>query len=203
MIFTVVLGAAAFAAVGYLGVRLGEAVCAGIIPAADGPAPGHPPVPWLVGGCGVLGAALVVHHDDPTRLALSAILVVSLVAIWCADVRCGIVPDVFTLAPLAAVILAGLLEREWWHIFAALVPFVPFAAAALASKGRGMGWGDVKLAALGGAVLGIGPAMLAFSGACIAAVAIAWVRGRRTEPIAFAPYLAAAIGTCLFLGMMP
>jgi len=203
VIFTIVLGAAAFAAVGCLGVRLGEAVCAGIAPFADGPRPGRPPTVWLVGACAILGASLVLHGDDATRLALSAILTVALVACWTSDVRCGIVPDVFTLAPLGAVLLAGVLQQEWWHVFAAIVPFVPFAAAALASKGRGMGWGDVKLAALGGAVLGIGPAMLAFAGACIVAVGIAWVRGRRTEPIAFAPYLAAAIGVCLFFGLMP
>jgi prepilin signal peptidase PulO-like enzyme (type II secretory pathway) len=201
--FNVVLGIAAFAAVGYLGVRLGDAVCAGVTPHEDGPKAGKPPVPWLVAGSAAVGGALVMHGDDATRLALSAILCVSLVACWTSDVRCGIVPDVFTLAPLGAVILAGMLEQEWWHLFAAIVPFVPFAVAAIASKGRGMGWGDVKLAALGGAVLGIGPAMLAFAGACIAAVGIAWVRGKKTEPIAFAPYLAAAIGVCIFFGMMP
>lgn len=203
MIYAIVLGAAAFAAAGYAGVRLGDAVCAGFAPFEDGPHPGQPPVPWLIGACAALGAALVAHGDDPTRLGLAAILVVALVACWCSDVRCGVVPDVFTLTPLAAVILAGVLQQEWWHLFAALVPFVPFAIAAAASKGRGMGWGDVKLAALGGAVLGIGTSMLAFSAACVVAVAIAWFRGRRTEPIAFAPYLVAAIGVCLFFGLVP
>ena len=203
MIFTIVLGAAAFSAAGYLGVRLGDAVCVGMSPSTDGPKAGRPPIRLLVAGCGILGGTLVMQGDDATRLALSAILCVSLVACWTSDVRCGIVPDIFTLGPLGAVLLAAVLEQEWWHIVAAAVPFIPFAAAAIASKGRGMGWGDVKLAALGGAVLGIGPAMLAFSGACIAAVGVAWIRGRKTEPIAFAPYLATAIAVCLFFGLLP
>jgi prepilin signal peptidase PulO-like enzyme (type II secretory pathway) len=203
VIYSIVFGAAAFAAAGYLGARLGDAVCEGFQPFDDGPKPGIPPTAWLVGACTVIGAALAAHGDDLTRLGLTWIIVVALVACWCSDVRCGVVPDVFTLTPLAAVVLAGLLQQETWHLFAALVPFIPFAIAALASKGRGMGWGDVKLAALGGAVLGIGTSMLAFSAACVVAVAIAWFRGRRTEPIAFAPYLVGAIGVCLFFGFVP
>jgi len=34
---------------------------------------------------------------------------------------------------------------------------------------------------------------LAFAAACLALVAVGWIRNRRTEPMAFAPYLAVAI----------
>jgi prepilin signal peptidase PulO-like enzyme (type II secretory pathway) len=77
-----------------------------------------------------------------------------------------------------------------WSMLAA---FLPFALAALLSKGRGMGWGDSKLAALGGAVLGLQLSLLTFAAACLALVAVGWIRNRRTEPMAFAPYLAVAI----------
>jgi prepilin signal peptidase PulO-like enzyme (type II secretory pathway) len=60
-----------------------------------------------------------------------------------------------------------------------------------------MGWGDVKLVALGGAVLGIHAAVLAFAAACLIAVAVAALLKRRSEPIPFAPYLAVAIAVAL------
>jgi prepilin signal peptidase PulO-like enzyme (type II secretory pathway) len=198
MILAVPAAAIAFGLLGFAGARLGRVACANVDPPAGGPRLGTPPVAWLVAGCGLLGATMVVHADDPGRIALCGILCVFLVACWYADVACGIVPDVFTLVPLAAVLIAGALQGEWWHAGAALV-VVPFAAAAMASKGRGMGWGDVKLAALGGAVLGFGTAMLAFAAACLAAVCVAWARGRRREPIALAPYLVASICAALIL----
>jgi leader peptidase (prepilin peptidase)/N-methyltransferase len=79
--------------------------------------------------------------------------------------------------------------------------FVPFAVAALASRGLGMGWGDVKLVALGGAVLGWEAAILAFGCACALAVIVALARKRRHEPLAFAPYLVAAIALPLTAGL--
>ena len=62
-----------------------------------------------------------------------------------------------------------------------------------------MGWGDAKLAALGGALLGAREAALAFMFAAIAAAVIARrsngmrLAGAMPRPIAFGPYLAAAI----------
>ena len=78
-------------------------------------------------------------------------------------------------------------------LWSTIAAFLPFALAALLSKERGMGWGDSKLAALGGAVLGFQLSLLTFAAACLALVAVGWLRGRRTEPMAFAPYLAVAI----------
>jgi prepilin signal peptidase PulO-like enzyme (type II secretory pathway) len=194
------VAAIAFGLLGFAGTRLGRAACANVEPPADGPRLGTPPVPWLIAGCGLLGAALVVHAEDPVHIAVCGILCLSLVGCWYADVACGIVPDIFTLVPLAAVLIVGGLQGEWWHAGAALV-VVPFAAAALASRGRGMGWGDVKLSALGGAVLGIETALLAFAAACLAAVCVAWALGRRNEPIALAPYMVASICATLFVGV--
>ena len=201
------IGAAVFAivfgALGMSATMIARSVCANIVPFDDGPKPGTPPVTWLVIGSALLGASLGWRDADPGHLALGAIVCFALTACWYCDVARGIVPDVFTLVPLAAILVAAAFTGEWWHAIAAFVPLVPFAGAALVSKGRGMGWGDAKLAALGGAVLGIGTSILAFAAACLAAVAIAALRGRRTEPIAFAPYLAGSVGLAVLFGMMP
>jgi prepilin signal peptidase PulO-like enzyme (type II secretory pathway) len=66
-----------------------------------------------------------------------------------------------------------------------------------------LGWGDVKLAALGGAVLGAQVSVLVFAVASLAAVIVSRFRGvDKNEPIAFAPYLAAAIGVAIPIGSL-
>jgi prepilin signal peptidase PulO-like enzyme (type II secretory pathway) len=80
---------------------------------------------------------------------------------------------------------------------------IPFAIAAFASKGMGMGWGDVKLVALGAALLDIQTSILMYAAACMVACGIAFARRKRTEPIAFAPYLATAIAIGLIIPSAP
>jgi len=53
----------------------------------------------------------------------------------------------------------------------------------------------------GGAVLGWEAAVLAFGSACAVAVIVALARRRRHEPLAFAPYLVAAIALPLAIGL--
>jgi prepilin signal peptidase PulO-like enzyme (type II secretory pathway) len=196
-----VLGAAFFAVAAYFGVLLASTIrTAG--PFEDGPKPSEPPVLWLMVGFGVVGGLVTLHATSPAQLVLLAILCVVLAAVWCTDVRYGIVPDVFTLTPLAGLLLYALITRQWVIFVSALIPFIPFAIAAAMSGGRGMGWGDVKLAALGGAILGAQTATFAFAVSCLAAVLIAHLRGQRGAPIAFAPYLVAAIAVAMPLGTL-
>jgi prepilin signal peptidase PulO-like enzyme (type II secretory pathway) len=183
----IILGALFFGIAGFVGVLLGGTIKTE--PFHDGPAPSEPPIAWIIAGCAVIGAIVATHTSNAEQVVVSA-----LAAIWCTDVRYGIVPDIFTLGPLALIFFIALLQQQPWPFLYAAVPFVPFAITALISKGRGMGWGDVKLAALGGAVLGAETALLAFAAGCLLAVVYAYLRGRRAQPIAFAPYMAGAIG---------
>ena len=65
-----------------------------------------------------------------------------------------------------------------------------------------MGWGDAKLVAVSGAALGLPLVVLTLAAACAAAAVIhRIVRGARA-PIAFAPYIAAATGLALPLGLV-
>ena len=197
MVSTILAGAIVFGCLAWFGVGLSARVCRNIERLADGPPPGTPPVRFLIAGAALLGALLVLHGLPIWQLLLVGVVCMALVAAWCSDVTCGIVPDVFTLLPLAALLALAIATQSWWLIVSALVPLLPFGLAAMASKGRGMGWGDVKLVALGGALLGLQVAVAAFAIACLVAVVAYRARGVQTGPVAFAPYLVAAIGVSL------
>jgi len=186
-----------FGCAAYLGIQLSAAVCQAVTPFEDGPKPGNPPTPWLVGGAAVIGLLLASRGIPLVQLALAAILTISLVASWYSDVRAGVISDYFTLVPLGVFAMLAVVEHNYGSMISSVAVAIPFAVAALVSRGRGMGWGDVKLIALGGATLGIQMAIFAFAGACLIAVIIAFVSKRRSEPIAFAPYLAGAIALAL------
>jgi prepilin signal peptidase PulO-like enzyme (type II secretory pathway) len=174
-------------------------ICEGIVPFDDGPVPGKPPVAGLVAGAALCGAALAIRPAGLPALVLAGLLIVALAACWYCDARSGIIPDLFTLLPLAIVLAVALVARDPAPFVSAAVVFVPFACAALLSHGRGMGWGDVKIVALGAAVLPLSNALLALTVACLAAAIVAAIRRRRTEPIAFAPYLSGAMALTLAL----
>jgi prepilin signal peptidase PulO-like enzyme (type II secretory pathway) len=143
----------------------------------------------------IIGGVLASRGVAVLPFVILGVVTVSLCAAWYSDVAFGFIPDYFTLVPLGLVVVAAFLQREftWMVLWSTVAAFLPFGLAALLSKGRGMGWGDSKLAALGGAVLGFQLSLLTFAAACLALVAVGWIRGRKTEPMAFAPYLAVAI----------
>jgi prepilin signal peptidase PulO-like enzyme (type II secretory pathway) len=181
------------ATLAYLGIVLARLVTANARSFADGPPAGRPAIGIIIGAAALAGLCIGARGVALPELGMACVLTVVLSAICYADVRYGLVPDVFTLAPLAAILAGDALLHQWSALLAVAFVAGPFCIAAKFSKGRGMGWGDVKLVALGTAVLGAEPALLAFAGACFVAVAIAVLRGRRSIPIAFAPYLAAGI----------
>jgi prepilin signal peptidase PulO-like enzyme (type II secretory pathway) len=193
--------AALFGAAGYAGAVAALRICDTTAPLPDGPRPGRPSVVMLVVCACAAGMVEGLRGAGLPELVLAAVLCCALVGIWYSDVRSGIVPDVFTLVPLALLFLVAGLSQQWGALASAGIVFVPFAVAALASRGLGMGWGDVKLVALGGAVLGWEAAVLAFGCACALAVIVALARKRRHEPLAFAPYLVAAIALPLVAGV--
>ena len=202
MIVATLLGTFFFGLAGIVGALLGVTFAERFQSLPDGPPAQEVPIPLLVLGCALIGAFITVHAFSPAQLVVLALVCLALVAIWIVDARRGIVPDAFTMGPLAIILLVALWQHEWRYFASAAIPFVPFAIAALISKGRGMGWGDVKLVALGGAVLGAQWAILAFAMACLAAVGVNYARGRQRGPIAFAPYLTAAIGAAIPMAIL-
>lgn len=190
-----VLGAIFFGLASYVGILLAGTISAG--PFDDGPVPAEPPLPWIVAGAALIGAISAGRITNAQNIIIEAIVICALAAIWCTDMRYGLVPDAFTLIPLAIVLGIAIAQHNPWPIASAIIAFIPFAGLALFSKGYGMGWGDVKLATLGGAVLGGETALVAFAAGAVVAVIYAYARGRQHQLIAFGPYLAGAIAITL------
>ena len=192
----VLLGAILFACAAIAGLTAAAAICARVSGYDDGPQPGTPPVVALVAGAALIGG-IAGAHGDSARLGLIAVVTAAFIAAWYCDVARGIVPDLFSLGPM--VLIAGLAFA--WHdprmVVSSLIVVVPFAIFAYLSRGRGMGWGDVKLAAVAGALLGASNALLALALATFAAaVGAKFRRDAKSAPVAFAPYLIGA--TALF-----
>jgi prepilin signal peptidase PulO-like enzyme (type II secretory pathway) len=190
-----------FACTAYVAMQVSAMVCSGIAPADDGPPATKPPVLIVTFCAGLLGAALVLVGAEPLQLGIAAIVVFALAACWASDALCGLVPDAFTLCPLAALLLFAVAQRDWYIIVSAILVFIPFAVAAMFSRGMGMGWGDAKLVALTGAALGAPLGYFTLALACLVAVVVHRLGKRRAQPIAFAPYIAALTGVALPLGL--
>lgn len=165
----------------------------------NAPPSGSVPLPLLVAGAALVGAAQGVRGAFGVEIGLTALLLFALSASWTTDVTRGLVFDAFALAPLVALLLVAAARGTWSLPISALVLALPFALTALLTRGTGMGWGDVELAALGGAVLGIQTAALLFALVSLAAFGAAMLR-RTRGAIAFAPYLITAIAAGLALG---
>jgi len=195
----VLLSIAAYAAMAALGIYAARLVCAGIEPLADGPPSGDPHPRYVIAVCALLGAVAAARGLPPLMLAIFCLVCGVLAAIWFADIVCGIVPDLFSLLPLVTIAVAAGLAGRWDVILSAAIPMIPFAIVAAISRGRGMGWGDTKLAALGGALLGMQDAVLSFGIASVVAIVISRFRADRSRPIAFAPYLVLGIAVPLAL----
>jgi prepilin signal peptidase PulO-like enzyme (type II secretory pathway) len=197
---TILLATIAFAGAAALGLAAARGVCGAIPePLPGGPPPGRVPQKVLVIGAAVLGAIAASRGIPLPGMAIVWLACMLLSAIWAADVVRGIIPDVFTLVPLGAILLAAALAGHYEVLIAAVVPAVPFAFLAWRSGGMGLGWGDVKLAMLGGPIIGMQYALMAFALACLAAVVVARVRKVSHQPVAFAPYLASSIALPLAL----
>ena len=80
-----------------------------------------------------------------------------------------------------------------------------FALFAVLTKGKAMGWGDAKLAAAGGLILGLADIVfsiaLAFiAGGLVGAVLVTAGRKRMKSRLPFAPFLAGGMAFTVLLG---
>ncbi len=190
-----------FGCAAFCGIVLASLICARLGTPEAGPKLNAPRPIAIVAGAVVLGLVIVARHASVEEIGLTALVCMPLAGAWFSDSLKGIIPDAFTLGPLAIVAGYVVLHHAWWLALSAIVPFVPFAIAAMLSKGRGMGWGDAKLVAFGGAVLGMQTAVLVFALACFAATIVSVIRDRGTTPVAFGPYLVASVAITIALSV--
>lgn len=148
---------------------------------------------------GVLFAAIAaVHFEDSTQLLLGIVLVAFLIPLTLIDLDLRLLPDKLTApAAIVALVLGTALDPsgEPERLIAAVAAGTFFFVAWYVRPG-GMGFGDVKLAAVLGLFLGRGVAVALFA-ALIAGVLVGAVimrrkgiaQGRRTA-VPFGPFLA-------------
>ena len=146
-----------------------------------------------------------VSTADPVFLALSAALMLALIALAVIDARSFRLPDIITLPLIAAGLIASwLLQRDlMMHALGAALGYAGLVAIEKAYerwRGRpGLGRGDAKLLAAGGAWCGALALPLILLAASTAGLVFALTLTRLGRPIradtalAFGPFLAMAI----------
>lgn len=157
------------------------------------------PVIEIAAGIGFL---LVPRSAGVAGLALLIILF----AIFIIDFEYQIIPDSLIFLGL----FFSLFTNHYSLITSLLAGF--FSASFLllihlATRGRGMGLGDVKFAVLGGALVGSKLAvpwlLLSFlTGAMVSIILILWGKKRLKDKIAFGPFLVIAIPVSLWLNSL-
>ncbi len=133
-------------------------------------------------------------------------LVSVLIVVFFSDLRYGIIPDkiVFPAIIVSLVYLfLGPQSIFFDHLISAVLVFAFFLAIFLLTKGRAMGFGDVKFALLLGLVLGPINSILALyvaflTGAGVGLILILWKKKHLKYAIAFGPFLVLGFLTSFF-----
>ncbi|MDM5330837.1 A24 family peptidase [Neobacillus sp. CF12] len=159
----------------------------------------------LLTGVLFVSAPLVIGWSGELVVALTLISMFIIIVV--SDIHYMIIPDKI-LIWFAGIFL---LERifipltPWWNsLLGAATGFVLLLVIALVSKG-GMGFGDVKLYAVLGFVLGFKLVLLSFFfstlfGAVIGGLALLFKIVKRKQPIPFGPFIAAGTLTAYYWG---
>ena len=146
---------------------------------------------------GILAASAVLGLGAGWRGLAGALLGVSLVPVVAVDLTHRLIPDVVVAPAALAAAAAGVAgdPGQWWVPLAGAGGGAAALLALSLAHPRGMGLGDVKLAALLGAALGLAviPALVVAFAAGAVAGAVLLVRlgaPARSRGIPFAPFLA-------------
>ena len=136
-------------------------------------------------------------------------LVSSLIVIFFADLRYGIIPDKVVFSAITIIFLYLFINPSSLiinHLFSAVGASLFFLLLFLITKGKGMGFGDVKFAFLMGLILGfpniiVGLYVAFLTGAIIGCILILWRKKRVFgTAIPFGPFLVIGTLVSIFLG---
>ena len=171
----------------------------------------HSPVPrrllWVELATGAMFALLYWHYGLTPQLGVMAFYVCLFIVIFVVDLEQWLILNKVVYPGMAvALLLALFLPQPWltqWmvhgvanFVIGGAIGFAMFSLVALVSRG-GMGWGDVKLAALIGLATGFPLVFLALIigailGGMVAIVLLVGKKRGRRELIPFGPFLSLA-----------
>lgn len=169
---------------------------------------------WVELATGVVFALLAWHYGLSPALGIMAFYACLFIIIFVIDLEHGLILNKVVYPSLVVALLLALLPRPWltqWIVtgianaaIGGAIGFALFLLIAIVSRG-GMGWGDVKLAALIGLAAGFPLVFLAIIMAAILGgiVAVAMViakKKQRRQTIPFGPFLAVAAMITLLWG---
>jgi prepilin signal peptidase PulO-like enzyme (type II secretory pathway) len=204
MIIAVLVSALIFAIASAIGIPIAAYLTKNLERFDDGPPIMRIPQYLPIVCAAILGAVYgfnLAHVETPAKTISEVLLFAPavMVAIAClfVDAKTGLVPDILTVPALLVVLVYALFTGNNLPFAGAAMLFLPFAMTAYFSKGLGMGWGDVKLVAFAGAVLGPSRGLVAAVLACLATYVIAKIQKKSKEPVAFAPALVASFAVIL------
>ncbi len=136
-------------------------------------------------------------------------LVSSLIVIFFVDLKNGIIPDKILVPAIVITFLFQLYAIRYTlyaSLLSALGVFLLFLFLHLATRGRGMGFGDVKYVILMGLVLGfpgivVGMYIAFLTGAAVSLILIAWHKKKlHGSTIPFGPFLVFGTIVAMFWG---
>jgi len=169
---------------------------------------------WVELATGLIFAFLYWHYGLSVELGVMAFYACLFIIIFVTDLEHGLILNKVVYPSMVVALLLALLPQSWltqWTVTgvanAALgggIGFAIFLLIALASRG-GMGWGDVKLAALIGLATGFplvffSIIMGAILGGIVAVALVIAKKRKRRETIPFGPFLALAAMITLLWG---
>ncbi len=146
---------------------------------------------------------------DLVRLLYLLLIDASLICIFYTDLFSGIIPDVIIFPTM---LIAGLYvlttqgTGSMFYLFSAVGALLFFLLLFTITKGRGMGFGDVKFSFLIGLILGWPNTFLSIyvaflTGAAVAFILILWKKKKlRGSTIPFGPFLVFGTFISLFFG---
>lgn len=147
-----------------------------------------------------------LHSAGVLTLLTQLIVVSGLIAIFFIDLKHGIIPDIIVFPTTVIAFLYLLLNTQYLipNTLSGLGAFLFFLSLFLLTKGKGMGFGDVKLSFLLGIFLGF-PKIVAglylsfLSGAVISLILITLRKKTLKQTVPFGPFLVAGTIAAFFL----
>ena len=154
--------------------------------------------PLIEGTNGVLYVLIAVINGLNVDSLLYCLLISALITLSVIDWRTYEIPIGINIFILALGLIATVIHYQDWlnHVIGFLAVSVFIYIIILATKGRGMGGGDMKLMAAAGLLLGWKEIVLAFILGCILGSVIHVIRmkvSKAEHTLAFGPYLSVGI----------